>query len=102
VVLNKEDLKLTAFNILPGTEGPGWVFNHMTFENLSFEEITRQLERKFNFNIDLNNEDARSLRYTGRFVNDEDLDEILHIIEKASPIDLSVSKSERKRHISIK
>jgi transmembrane sensor len=102
VVLNKEDLKLTAFNIHPGTEGPGWVFNHMMFENLSFQEITRQLERKFNYNIDLNNEEARSLRYTGRFVNDEELDEILHVIEKASPIDLSISKSGRKRHISIK
>lgn len=102
VVLVKKDLSLTAFNILPGTEGPGWIFNHMIFENSSFQEVIRQLERKFNYDIDLNNEEAESLHYTGRFVNDEDLDDILYVIEKASPIELSFSKSGLKRIISIK
>lgn len=58
----------------------GWKERKFYFNSVPFEDITRQLERRFNVHISIDSEELKQIVYTGDFVNQESLEQILRVI----------------------
>lgn len=64
-----------------------WRNEELIFENEPFEELTKRLERWYNIDITvLDPEINLKNRYTGKFVNNESLEQVLKIISRTTPI----------------
>ena len=58
-----------------------WKTGRYVFNNMTFEEITRMLEKGFKVTIHIENEALKSKPYTMRFENGESLEKILDLIQ---------------------
>ncbi|MDR0744986.1 MAG: FecR family protein [Mediterranea sp.] len=58
----------------------GWMSGEVLFKRKSFPEICKILSRKFNYSIDIKNEAIKKKVFTGKFINNEPLSEILDIM----------------------
>jgi ferric-dicitrate binding protein FerR (iron transport regulator) len=63
-----------------------WKDNILVFEEESFEEVARRLERTFNVHIRINSDRLAALKYTGRFTRVPTIAEALRIIHETTPI----------------
>lgn len=95
-VYNKE---VAAVEILPVDVEytVAWVNGKLLFKKNTFKEICKALERKFNCTIHVNNVKAQQKLFTGKFVNDESLPQILDIIRVVVPFDYTI----KNNHIEI-
>ncbi|MDR3142657.1 MAG: DUF4974 domain-containing protein [Tannerellaceae bacterium] len=59
----------------------GWVTGKLLFKKKTFSDICKVLEKKFNCSIEVKNEEIHKKLFTGKFLNDETLPEILSIIQ---------------------
>jgi ferric-dicitrate binding protein FerR (iron transport regulator) len=57
-----------------------WKDGMFYFNSMTFEDIARQLERRFNVHIDIASEQLKQIVYTGDFVRQENLEQILRVI----------------------
>lgn len=46
-----------------------WTENEIVFDGLSFEDVAKMIERKYNVSLRFNNSQVKSIRLTGRFGN---------------------------------
>lgn len=69
----------------------GWMNNIVAFDDTSFEDICRTLGRKFNAKIHMDDKELGAYHYTGIFKNPKDIDEILSIIKKTTPITYQIT-----------
>lgn len=69
-----------------------WKEQRLIFENEAFEDLAKRLERWYNVNIRINDSKLLKNRYTGKFVNNEPLEQVLRIIEKTTPIIYTIDK----------
>lgn len=69
-----------------------WKEQRLIFENETFEDLAKRLERWYNVNIRINDSKLLKNRYTGKFVNDEPLEQVLRVIEKTTPISYTIDK----------
>lgn len=72
-----------------------WKNEELIFENEPFEELTKRLERWYNVRIrvldpKVNLENS----YTGKFVHNESLEQVLKIIARTTPIKYSFNENE--------
>jgi ferric-dicitrate binding protein FerR (iron transport regulator) len=67
-----------------------WTEQRLVFENETFEDLTKRLERWYNINIHISDETLKGNRYTGKFVNNESIEQVLQIIAKTTPIHYSI------------
>ena len=58
-----------------------WKTGRYVFYNMTFEEITKMLEKGFKVTIHIENEELKSKPYTMRFENGESLENILDLIQ---------------------
>jgi len=68
-----------------------WKDQELVFENEPFDELAKRLERWYNVSIDI--KDSSKLignRYTGKFLNNESLEQVLQIISRTTPIRYTV------------
>jgi transmembrane sensor len=68
-----------------------WKDQELVFENEPLFELTKRLERWYNVSFEI--KDSISLmdnKYTGKFVNNESLDQVLMIISRTTPISYSI------------
>ncbi len=79
-----------------------WIENIIIIDNQTLEEIQKILERKFNVNIEITDNNLKYIRYTGQFKPHETLDEIFTLIKDASPIKFKVEFNKTKDHITVK
>jgi ferric-dicitrate binding protein FerR (iron transport regulator) len=59
----------------------GWMTGKLLFRKKTFADICKVLEKKFNCTIEVKNEEIHKKLFTGKFLNDEPLSEILSIIQ---------------------
>lgn len=57
-----------------------WLRNKLIFNNEDFNSLARQMERKYNVDIDFKNEELKHLRFTGMF-EQESLEEALKTLQ---------------------
>ena len=69
-----------------------WKEQQLVFENEAFEDLAKRLERWYNVNIRINDNKLLKNRYTGKFVNNEPLEQVLRVIEKTTPISYTLDK----------
>ncbi len=79
-----------------------WIENVIVIDNQNLEDIQKILERKFNVNIEITDDNLKYIRYTGQFKPHETLVEIFTLIKDVSPIKFEVEFNKTKDHITIK
>jgi len=73
-------------------EFTGWKDHLLVFDEETFDEVARRLERTFDVKIRITNTQLANLRYTGRFNNVENIMEALRIIRETTPIVYQLQK----------
>ncbi|PKA97637.1 FecR family protein [Flavobacteriaceae bacterium MAR_2009_75] len=69
----------------------GWITGELIFRNLSFEEISTKLERRYNIIIENNNAQLASKILTARFnVNVENIEDILKSLKQITPFNYQI------------
>jgi len=63
-----------------------WKDHLLVFDNETFEEITLKLSRWYKVQIYLLDEELKTQRYTGKFVHNESLTQVLEAIKLTTPI----------------
>lgn len=70
----------------------GWKDQLLVFDEETFDEVARRLERTFDVKIRITNSQLAGLRYTGRFNKVQNITEALKIINGTTPIVYRVQK----------
>ncbi len=68
----------------------GWRDSKFVFKDRKFELIVKQLERMFDIEIQVTNERMLNKRFTGDFINNEGITEILNIMAKVGEFSYSI------------
>lgn len=76
-----------------------WIEKCFHFNNTTFEDIARQLERRFNVHIEIEPDGLKEIRFTGDFVRDEQLVQILNVITADGRTAYEIDKQENKIRI---
>ncbi|WEK37519.1 MAG: DUF4974 domain-containing protein [Candidatus Pseudobacter hemicellulosilyticus] len=71
-----------------------WTENRLVFNNESFEEVARKLERWFNVTIIIEDEKLKQVRYTGSFEK-ENLQSIIDILKLSKPFQYHITDDQR-------
>jgi transmembrane sensor len=102
---NNQKIQIASFEKLTPSEAPekknsspiiiekktilseiSWKDQRLTFENETFEDLAKRLERWYNINIKIIDSNLLSNRYTGKFVNNESIEQVLLVIGRTTPI----------------
>lgn len=113
-IFNRKDNKLLVAKTEPESERPrqnentvsyiqpksiesviSWKNEQLVFENESFDELTKRLERWYNVDIQIINP-SRIIHdsYTGKFVNNETLEQVLKIVSRTTPIKFNIQNKK--------
>jgi len=71
-----------------------WKDQLLIFADETFEDLAIKMERWYNIKISIEDEELKKERYTGKFVNNETVYEVLEAIEVTTPIDYTVEEDE--------
>lgn len=63
-----------------------WKDHLLVFDNETFEEIALKISRWYKVQINLQDEELKTQRYTGKFVHNESLTQVLEAIKLTTPI----------------
>ena len=74
----------------------GWRNDLLIFQEDSFEDIARVLERRYNVTIQFESEQLKNYRYTGTFKNLDNIAKVLKVIKETTPIKYSVENQTIK------
>lgn len=80
-IYNKISRTLTLTMEKKANDEISWVKGELIFSNLPLEEIVRQLSNRFGVEITIKGENLRNYKVTGRFMDGEDLDRILELLQ---------------------
>lgn len=69
-----------------------WKDQMLDFNDESFEDLAVKMERWFNVNIKIDNEELRTQRYNGKFVHNETVYQVLEAIRLTTPITYQVAR----------
>jgi transmembrane sensor len=97
-LLEKPEKRTVINTVMPIEELPmgiiseiSWKDQKLIFENESLEDLAKRLERWYNVNISIEDEKLKNDRYTGKFVNNESLDQVLNILSRTTEIQYSIN-----------
>lgn len=62
-----------------------WRTGDITFENITFDELTRKLERSFNVSFVFQNEELKKETFSGSFHNYDPMETILEVLKVSTP-----------------
>ena len=74
-----------------------WKNNELVFDNETLEEMVKKMERWYGVDIMLDIE-ASDERYSGKFVYNESIDQVLHVLSRTTPIDYKIERN----HVTIR
>lgn len=86
-----EPVKVLQINPSEIEEFNGWRNDLLIFEDDSFADIARILERRYNVSIHFASETLKNYKYTGTFKNVQDVENVLEIIKETTPIRYTIS-----------
>ena len=69
-----------------------WRYGEMFLENMTFEDLTRRLERSFNVKFKFENPVVKQESFNGSFRKYESLETILKVIETSIPVKFRIDK----------
>lgn len=69
-----------------------WKKNQLVFDNETLEEMVTKMERWYGVEITLKTEPTDE-RYSGKFVYNESIDQVLHVLSRTTPIDYNIEKN---------
>lgn len=75
----------------------GWRDDLFYFNRVTFEEIAKQLERRFNVNVEITSDRLKQVVFTGDFVRGENLEQILRVMTA----DKRTGYTIHEEHVSI-
>ncbi len=70
-----------------------WKDHLLVFDNETFEEIAIKMSRWYKVQIDILDADLKAQRYTGKFVNNESLKQVLEAIKLTTPIKYNINQN---------
>ncbi|SIN64566.1 FecR family protein [Chitinophaga niabensis] len=70
---------------------PAWMQSRLEFENVTFEQLTNELERWYNVRIDIKNDKLKGEVFSGAF-NDKPLPEVLEALQYTLQFKYKISK----------
>jgi len=88
-----EPVRVMQISASQQNEYHGWKDDLLVFEEDTFEDIARVLERKYNVNIVFSDEGFKSYTYTGTFKNIESVLKVFQVIKENTPIDYKINGS---------
>ncbi len=71
-----------------------WKDQLLIFADETFEDIAIKMERWYNIKVRIEDENLKKQRYTGKFVNNETVYQVLEAIEVTTPIRYSIQEDE--------
>ncbi len=69
-----------------------WRFGELAFEEMTFEELAKRLERNFNITFVFQNEKVKEESFGGTFRNYDSLETVLKVISTSMPIKYKIEK----------
>jgi ferric-dicitrate binding protein FerR (iron transport regulator) len=94
----RKDADSIAFRKVDAALFTTWKDGYYKFDNASFGDIAERLEKIYNVKITFTNESLRKIPYSGTFVQEQSIREILEIIRGVKPFNYTV----KDNHITIK
>lgn len=91
IIYNKSDDSMTFKRVISDSY-TSWRYGEMYFEDMTFEELTRRLERTFNVKFKFANEKVKRESFSGSFRKYESLETILKVIGTSMPIRYRIEK----------
>lgn len=85
-ILDKRSGDITVKHA-PVTQANEWITGAHFFNELTFEQIARQLEKAFDVSFIFRNEDKKGLVFYGDFRSDDSLEDILEIMARGKKFD---------------
>jgi transmembrane sensor len=70
-----------------------WKDHLLVFDNETLEEIALKMSRWYKVQVDILDTDLKTHRYTGKFVNNESLDQVLEAINLTTPIQYNINRN---------
>ncbi len=70
-----------------------WRYGGLVFDEMTFEDLTRRLERAFNVKFVFENKKIKTELFNGSFRNYESLDTILKVISTSTPMQYRIDKN---------
>jgi len=67
-----------------------WKEQILVFEDESFENLVKRLERWYDVKITIQNESLYKNSYTGKFANHESIEQIFNVISRTTPLHLTI------------
>lgn len=62
-----------------------WTQNNIVIQRMAIEEIAKVIERKYHFKVYVNSNRLKNENITVKFINDESIDQIMHILKELVP-----------------
>jgi len=90
LVYYRDSKEVVLHQVLTNTY-TAWKENELRFMDAPLEEVMRKIGRKFNVDIEIENQQISNLKYTATFI-DESIEEILQMLKMVSPIDYKIYK----------
>jgi len=91
---NKESNKLEIKNIKPEMYlYTSWIDNKFVFNNESLKSLTTRLERWYDLEIEIKNNELFNLRFSGTFTN-ETAEQAIHALKLSSTFNYSIAKNK--------
>ena len=84
--------KMDKSNVVDATDFSGWMYNTLSFDAETFEDIVQTLQRLYNTRIIFESESLKKYRFTGSPSNTS-LESILQILSLTSPLSYEVKDS---------
>ena len=89
-----EDKDLKVINKVNTLVVTAWKDQLLIFADETFEDMAIKMERWFNMKIRIEDENLKKDRYTGKFVNNETVYEVLEAIDVTTPIEYIIQEDE--------
>lgn len=71
-----------------------WKDDRLIFQSETFENICYKLERWYDVKIHVRNEELKKYRYTGKFVHNETINQVLEILKLTTPINYTFKQND--------
>lgn len=70
-----------------------WKDNQLIFRDESFEEIAKKMESWYGVVIRIEDEKLKKYRFTGKFIYNESIDQVMEVISRTTPLQYSLQKN---------
>ncbi|SCD21005.1 sigma factor regulatory protein, FecR/PupR family [Proteiniphilum saccharofermentans] len=91
-IFNKESGKYTLTNV-DVNRLSSWREGELVFDNITFEELAKRLERNFNIQFVFENDNVRKHSFGGSFRNYESVETIMKVISTSTPVKYEIREN---------